>query len=271
MGQRNHELAGYVSGPNVDVKTGAFTPSFARFFTTILKKISHGIHDYDFEIIAGSITCTGSTISWSGVQITFGDKRYAITDDSTTSVWVYYDVDSPTEFQANATFPSMDISRVIVCKRTAPDTVYELWGEQWKILYLDLINTLFTGYADLYEIQGLGVSSSYLKFVAGSPDQLQLIVNSIINILVTSTYVNIATELRLQGNKVLGTRKTGWTVPSGTGSKSGYTVHAGQTISNPPTQAEVQAIDDHLVQLSKALKSLINDLHATAGHGLIGT
>jgi hypothetical protein len=33
----------------------------------------------------------------------------------------------------------------------------------------------------------------------------------------------------------------------------------------------MQAIDDHVKLLSETLKALIDDLHQTAGHGLIGT
>jgi hypothetical protein len=54
-------------------------------------------------------------------------------------------------------------------------------------------------------------------------------------------------------------QKTGWTAPTGTATKTGFATHVTQVISNPPTQAEVQAIDDSLVAASEALKALIDD------------
>lgn len=58
------------------------------------------------------------------------------------------------------------------------------------------------------------------------------------------------------------TTRTGWTAPTGTASRATYVTYAGQTISNPPTQAQVQAIDDHLKILSRHQKALIDDLAA---------
>lgn len=56
--------------------------------------------------------------------------------------------------------------------------------------------------------------------------------------------------------------QTGWGTPSGTLARSTFATYAGQTISNPPTQAEVQAIDDALVIASRRLAALITDLLA---------
>jgi hypothetical protein len=53
-----------------------------------------------------------------------------------------------------------------------------------------------------------------------------------------------------------------WTAPTGTPSRATFVTYPGQTVSNPPTQAEVQAIDDHLKILSQRLKALIDDLQA---------
>lgn len=48
--------------------------------------------------------------------------------------------------------------------------------------------------------------------------------------------------------------------PTGTVSRSTFATYAGQTISNPPTQAEVQAIDDHVKLLSQRVAAVILDL-----------
>lgn len=53
-------------------------------------------------------------------------------------------------------------------------------------------------------------------------------------------------------------QSSGWTSPTGTGSKSGYTVYVSPTISNPPTQAQVQAISDHLQIISQHVKALVD-------------
>ena len=72
---------------------------------------------------------------------------------------------------------------------------------------------------------------------------------------------------RISGIDVVGARQTGWVAPTGTASRATFASYAGQTVSDPPTQAEVQAIDDHLKVLSETLKALIDDLTT---HGLIG-
>lgn len=53
-----------------------------------------------------------------------------------------------------------------------------------------------------------------------------------------------------------------WTVATGTASRATFATFAGQTISAAPTQAEVQAIDDHLKVLSQRMKALVDDLKA---------
>lgn len=53
---------------------------------------------------------------------------------------------------------------------------------------------------------------------------------------------------------------TGWGAASGTLSRAAYTSYAGQTVSNPPTQAEVQQVDDALKLLSQTVAALITDL-----------
>lgn len=60
--------------------------------------------------------------------------------------------------------------------------------------------------------------------------------------------------------KVAKNQSTGWSAPTGTASKSGFSTYAAPTISNPPTQAEVQAIASHLQALSQHLKALIDGL-----------
>ena len=62
----------------------------------------------------------------------------------------------------------------------------------------------------------------------------------------------------LQNGKVAKNTSTGWVAPTGTASKATFATYAASTISNPPTQAEVQAIANHLQVLSQHMKALID-------------
>lgn len=52
----------------------------------------------------------------------------------------------------------------------------------------------------------------------------------------------------------------GWGAASGTLSRAAYAAYAGQTISNPPTDVEVQALDDAVKLLSQTVAALLTDL-----------
>jgi len=54
-----------------------------------------------------------------------------------------------------------------------------------------------------------------------------------------------------------------WDAATGADDRTTFATYAGQTVSNPPTQAEVQAIDDHVKVISEHLKALIDDLKAS--------
>lgn len=53
-----------------------------------------------------------------------------------------------------------------------------------------------------------------------------------------------------------------WVDATGTPSRATFATYAGQIVSNPPTQAEVQAIDDHVKLLSQRVAALVNDLRS---------
>lgn len=53
-----------------------------------------------------------------------------------------------------------------------------------------------------------------------------------------------------------------WTLATGTASRATFATFAGQVIGAAYTQAQVQAIDDHVVILSQRMKALIDDLKA---------
>jgi hypothetical protein len=66
--------------------------------------------------------------------------------------------------------------------------------------------------------------------------------------------VGVSTEYLVNATPVVGARKTGWATATGTATRTTFDT---ATVT--------------LVQLAQRVKALIDDLHATAGHGLIGT
>lgn len=76
-----------------------------------------------------------------------------------------------------------------------------------------------------------------------------------------------ATSFRVGSNQVVGARQTGWAAQTGTAARTAYATYAAPTITNPPTQAEVQAIANALQSADQRLKALTDDLIT---HGLIG-
>lgn len=66
--------------------------------------------------------------------------------------------------------------------------------------------------------------------------------------------LNLQGDLARAGTRLLSTRRTGWAVATGTATRSTFDAATVTT-----------------AQLAERVKALIDDLHATAGHGLIGT
>lgn len=60
--------------------------------------------------------------------------------------------------------------------------------------------------------------------------------------------------------KVSKNTSTGWSAATGTASQSAFATYTAPTVSNPPTQAQVQAIADHTQILSQHLKAVIDAL-----------
>lgn len=69
-------------------------------------------------------------------------------------------------------------------------------------------------------------------------------------------------------NKVDKRTSVGWGAATGTTLKTTFATYVSPVISNPPTQAQVQAIADHVQLLSQHMKALID---AGLGSGLLGT
>jgi hypothetical protein len=97
-----------------------------------------------------------------------------------------------------------------------------------------------------------------------SSDQLTL--TSDRNFDVTGN-VNVSGVFEVGGLQVVGARQTGWTADTGTAEKTAHATYTAPTISNPPTQAEVQAIANALQNFSRGQKALKDALITT---GVIG-
>jgi len=65
---------------------------------------------------------------------------------------------------------------------------------------------------------------------------------------------SLGNRVNISGNQIIGVRKTGWATATGTATRTTFDT------------ASVT-----LPQLAERMKALLDDLHATAGHGLIGT
>jgi hypothetical protein len=93
--------------------------------------------------------------------------------------------------------------------------------------------------------------------------------------------VDLSGVLEVDSVQVVNNRKTGWSVDTGTAKRTAnatYAAGATLTFTDPPTAAEMAALATRIAAIEAALqdssqttKALKDDLHSTAGHGLIGT
>lgn len=77
-----------------------------------------------------------------------------------------------------------------------------------------------------------------------------------------SNVITSENAITVGNQKILGARKTGWTVPTGTLARTDPDGSWSQTVSGTYTQAEVEAIEEQVKVLTQTLAALINDLHA---------
>lgn len=73
---------------------------------------------------------------------------------------------------------------------------------------------------------------------------------------------SVPTRADADARYVLQDQGAAWTAATGTAARTALAAYAGQVVSNPPTQAQVQAIDDAVKAQGQALVALINDLRA---------
>lgn len=80
--------------------------------------------------------------------------------------------------------------------------------------------------------------------------------------------VNTKEAFSVDGTQVLSNRVTGWGSPTGTAARTTFATYTAPDISASYTEAEIQALADHVEILSQRLKALLDDL---ATHGVIGS
>lgn len=209
-----------------------------------------------------SNTGTSNAPAWAQVDLTNGVAGILPAANGGTGI-AYFTVSGPT---AARTFTFPDASDTVAClaqvnaftqrvsitNSTASQTALAATGVSNARILIDFQG----GGANLYD-----ATTHSFRPIGGASNFLSM----------TATAANFTLDIQRGGTKVVGTRKTGWGTATGTAARTTYATYASPTISNPPTQAEVQALADHVQILSQRLKALIDDLHGTAGHGLIGT
>jgi hypothetical protein len=110
--------------------------------------------------------------------------------------------------------------------------------------YLD--DTTLDGMAMMFD----GTQMKFYSFASGSGP----ITGSQFGLWNTDGIQVGALGLTVSGSAVVKTRKTGWAVATGTATRTTFDTATVTT-----------------AQLAERVKALIDDLHATAGHGLLGT
>lgn len=78
--------------------------------------------------------------------------------------------------------------------------------------------------------------------------------------------LNVVTSYSVDGLKVIGARQTGWTAATGTALLGAFNANQSFTVSNPPTQTEIQTIANALVANRQRTKALEDAMRT---HGLI--
>jgi len=77
-----------------------------------------------------------------------------------------------------------------------------------------------------------------------------------------SDYALGKTAAGLSGDFIAPVVSSAWAAATGTADRTTFATYTAPTISNPPTQAEVQAVANAVQVLSRHMKALVDDLKA---------
>lgn len=103
------------------------------------------------------------------------------------------------------------------------------------------------------EAQVSAIAADYVSKTTTSPQTL-------------ASTLGVATQLSINGTKVVGTRVTGWTATTGTALFGAFNANQAYTVGATYSQVEVQALATGLDQARKRIKALEDSMR---GHGLI--
>ena len=166
-----------------------------------------------------------------------------VTSAPISSNWAYDHVAAATDVHAAADYAQTD----------AAETITAGW-----------VFSAYPRVAGLY----VGPDTDLLIYEGGSGNELAFRFGSSGSPYYAKFSASSGQGLYLANTKVVGIQIGGWGTITGSSSRSAFTIHTAQTISNPPTQTQVQNIDNSLVSLSQRFKALVDDLKT---HGLISS
>ena len=204
---------------------------------------------------AATATLTNKTFDTAGAGNSLSINGVAATANTGTGAVVR---DTAPTFQTSATF-SLGASANAVLARASDATTFNLLS----------LNGLLTT-AGALGVYGGGDTSLYLNALTGGAVQFR-IAGSTQALVEAGAFYPVSNNTKTSGKpalnwsatysvlyysgtlQVVGARKTGWAVASGTATRTTFDTATVTT-----------------AQLAERVKALIDDLHATAGHGLIG-
>jgi hypothetical protein len=112
-------------------------------------------------------------------------------------------------------------------------------------------------------------STDYIEYVRSS-NNYNLYIGGTRQLNVNASAVDTPIGYAVAASYVVRSRKTGWSVDTGTAKRTANATYSA-TANASYNQAQIQALMDALRDATQTIKALKDDLHATAGHGLIGT
>lgn len=140
-----------------------------------------------------------------------------------------------------------------------PSITFHIWFDAFGQAIEDAVDALDTAVLDISETQTeLAATQADLAVAVADIAAAQAAI-TVIQDDVTGLQTTVL-------DAVLKDQTAAWVDPTGTFARTTFASYAGQTVGAAYTQAEVQAIDDHVKVLSQRLAALISDLR---GNGVL--
>lgn len=145
-------------------------------------------------------------------------------------------------------------------------TDYTGSGRLWSVDTTNASFSTITSHGGFKHVVG----SDYMTFSPNAAG-VQFDLNASSRIFYFNGILNCGEEYRVDNSRVVANRKTGWSTWTGTAARGAYNADDAITGAASYDKDQITWLSDRLVEVRRALKALVDDLHATAGHGLIGT